>query len=200
MAVVAPFLHPASSFVNLRGQHSLPPDSPRLARLLARHEGRVRALGREALEKHDATFLRIGYRVDTADCFVIDWRPDGGDWLSRAANRLAGRAPSGEPLSVTSCALRPATRDPLQAQREQRVSLLFDRIEKACPRLFRGQTAVTDPLANDGWSRNYTGLDAQLQAFGDHVVLSLYRAGRQVDLGRLSAWEQAEAPVPPPCR
>ncbi len=37
MAVVAPFVHPASSFVNFRGQHSLPPDSPRLAALLERH-------------------------------------------------------------------------------------------------------------------------------------------------------------------
>ena len=46
MAVVAPFVHPASSFVNFRGQHSLPPDSPRLAALLERHRGKVRALGR----------------------------------------------------------------------------------------------------------------------------------------------------------
>src|SRR5205807_1246584 len=47
MAVVAPFVHPASSFVNFRGQHSLPTDSPRLAALLERHRGHVRTLGRE---------------------------------------------------------------------------------------------------------------------------------------------------------
>src|SRR5258707_9036960 len=47
MAVLAPFVHPASSFVNFRGQHSLPTDSPKLKALLERHRGHVRALGRE---------------------------------------------------------------------------------------------------------------------------------------------------------
>src|SRR5213076_205304 len=37
MAVIAPFVHPASSFVNFRGQHSIPSDSPKLAALLERH-------------------------------------------------------------------------------------------------------------------------------------------------------------------
>src|SRR5207253_10897199 len=47
MAVVAPFVHPASSFVNFRGQHSFPTDSPRLTALRERHRGQVRTLGRE---------------------------------------------------------------------------------------------------------------------------------------------------------
>lgn len=199
MAVVAPSMHPGSSFVNLRGQHSISPDSPRLAALLARHRGHVRTLGRDLSKNPDRTLLRVGYRVDAADCFTIAWRPDSDDLLSRAANRLAGATPSQEPLSVMSCALRPAAPDPAQAKLERRVSLLFDRIEKACPRLFRGQTAVTEPLVN-GWSRNYAGLDARLEAFGDHVILNLYRAGRHFDLGKLSAWEHDEAPVPGPCR
>lgn len=210
MAVVAPLMHPASSFVNFRGQHSIAPNSPRLALLLARHQGRVRTLGRSleavegkpppgALKRYDDTLVRIGYRVDTDDCFRMAWRPDSGDPLSRAANRLANPRPSDEPLSVVSCALRPAVRDPLEAKLELRFSVVFDRIEKTCPRLFRGQTAVTEPLVN-GWSRNYAGLDARLEAFGDHVILNLYRAGRHVDLGALSAWDHEDAPVPAPCR
>jgi hypothetical protein len=203
MAVVAPSMHPGASFVNLRGQHSIPLDSTRLAALLARHRDHVRTLGREleivdgkpqpaALKRYDDTLVRIGYRVDPADCFTIAWRPERDDLLSRAANRLTGATPSHEPLSVVSCALRAAARDPAQAGLERRVSLLFDRIEKACPRLFRGQTAVTEPLVN-GWSRNYAGLDARLEAFGDRVILNLYRAGRHFDLGLLSAWEQGDA-------
>src|SRR5260370_18264763 len=47
--------------------------------------------------------------------------------------------------------------------RERKVSVLFDRIEKSCRRLFRGQTSVTEPLAT-GWSRYYAGLDARLEA------------------------------------
>jgi hypothetical protein len=198
MAVVAPSMHPASSFVNLRGQHSIPPDSTRLAALLARHRGHVRTLGRDLSKNPDRTLLRIGYRVDPADCFTIAWGPDRDDPLSRAANRLAGAKPSDEPLSVVSCALRAAARDPAQAELERRVSLLFDRIEKACPRLFHGQSAVTEPLVN-GWSRNYAGLDARLEAFGDRVILNLYRAGRHFELGRLSAWEH-DAPLPGICR
>jgi hypothetical protein len=47
MAVIAPFVHPHSSFANFRGQHSLAADSPRLRVLLERHRGHVRTLGRE---------------------------------------------------------------------------------------------------------------------------------------------------------
>src|SRR6185503_12663944 len=46
VAAVAPFLHPGSSMVNVRGQHSLPTDSPRLKELLERHRGHVRTIGR----------------------------------------------------------------------------------------------------------------------------------------------------------
>jgi hypothetical protein len=210
MAVVAPFVHPASSFVNFRGQHSLPADSPRLAALLERHRGRVRTLGRrlelvqgrpaaEEVKAYDATLLRIGYRIDASDCFTIGWRPDDQDALSQAANRLARAARSPEPLSVVSCALLVAARDPVTATREREVSTFFDRIERRCPTLFRGQTAVTEPLGI-GWSRNYVGLDARLEAYGDHVILHRYRSAVAIDLGRLSGWEREDAPVPSACR
>jgi hypothetical protein len=63
------------------------------------------------------------------------------------------------------------------------MSALFDRIEKACPRLFRGQTAVTEPLG-EGWSRHYVDLDARLEAFGGRVILNRYRTGEVVDLSQ----------------
>jgi hypothetical protein len=192
MAVVAPFVHRESAFVNFRGQRSLPPDSPRLAALLERHRGRVRVLGRalelvegkprpEQVRAYDGTLARIGYRLDTADCFTIEWRRDDGDALSRAANWLSRTPPSSEPLSVASCALRPVPRDPAREETERRVSALFDGIEKACPQIFRGQTAVTEPLGS-GWARHYVDLDARLEAFGDRIVLNRYRAGEVVDL------------------
>jgi hypothetical protein len=210
MAVVAPFLHPASSFVNVRGQHSLPTDSPRLKELLERHRGRVRTLGRfleladgrpvEAqVRAYDMRLLRFGLRVDTADCFAIPWRPDDEDPLSQAANWLARGRKSIEPLSVASCALSRVDRNPADVEREQRASVLFDRIEKSCPRLFRRQTSVTEPFGS-GWSRNYNGLDARLEAFGDGVLLHRYRVGSVLELGRISDWERGGAPVPAPCR
>jgi hypothetical protein len=209
MAVVAPFVHPASSFVNFRGQHSLPPDAPRLASLLEQHRGKVRALGRglelvegrpraEQVKAYDETLVRIGYRVDAEHCDTIAWRRDDDDLLSRTANRLAGVGPAQEPLSVVSCALRPATRDPVELEREKRASMLFDRIEKGCRTLFRGQTAVTEPLVG-GWSRYYSGLDARLEAYADRVILNRLRSATHFDLGRLSDWERVDAPLPAAC-
>lgn len=200
MAVVAPFLHPASSFVNFRGQHSLPEDSPRLRALLERHRGHVRVLGREFDAKsYDARLRRIAYAVDPRDCFDIPWQPDAGDAISRAANWLAREPQSSEPLSVTSCALRQVARDPADLERERQASAVFDRVEKACPRLFRGQTSVTEPFGA-GWSRYYNGLDARLAAYGDEVVLDRYRAGVRLGLGPLSAWQRDAASLPGACR
>ncbi len=209
MAVVAPFLHPASSFVNLRGQNTIPPDSPRLAALLERHRGHVRVLGRSLelaedkpresqVKAYDGTLLRIGYRLDTAQCLTIAWRPDDDDLLSRAANWLAYIPATSEALSLVSCSLHQAAPDPGQAEKERRVSLLFDRIEKACPKVFRGHTAVTEPLGG-GWARHYVGLDARLEAIGGNAILNRYRAGLHVELGRLSDWEREPWAIPPAC-
>jgi hypothetical protein len=208
MAAVAPFVHPASSFVNFRGQHSVPPDAPRLAALLERHRGRERALGRTlepvggapapaALRDYDRTLERIGFHIDPSDCFTIEWRRDDADALSRLANALSGTAPASETLSLASCGLRRVPRDPESAAAERRAGAIFDRAEKACPALFRGQTAVTEPFGVKGWSRNYPGLDARLETVGDLLVLNRYRAGRLLALGRLADWERPEAP---PCR
>lgn len=210
MAVIAPFVHPASSFVNFRGQHSLPADSPRLAALLERHRGAVRTLGRalelvdgkppaEQVKAYDDTLRRIGYRVDVNDCFSIPWRSEERDLLATAANRVAAAQPAHEPLSVASCALVAAARDPVQEEAARRFSAVFDRMERSCPALFRGQTAVTEPLAG-GWSRHYQGLDARLEASADRIVLNRYRADLYFNLGALSDWERADATLPQACQ
>ncbi len=76
--------------------------------------------------------------------------------------------------------------------------MLFDRIEKSCRRLFRGQTAVTEPLGG-GWSRYYAGLDARLEAYADRVILNRFRSATHFDLGRLSDWEREGAAPPAAC-
>ena len=210
MAVVAPFLHPAAALVNLRGQHSLAPDNPRLVALLERHGGRVRALGRglelkngapdpAQVTAYDGTLTRIGYRLDPRDCFTIAWRPEREDFVSRAANALSPTSDLTESLSLVSCGLVPSPRDPAREADERRASLAFERLERACPRLFRGNTAVTEPLGR-GWARHYAGLDARLEAFGERVMLNRYRAGELVELGRLDEWEKGSATLPSGCR
>lgn len=185
MALIAPFLHPQSAFVNLRGQRTLAVDEPRLVELLRRYEGRVRVLGRSIeREAYDRQLARIGYRLDQSDCFAIEWRRDDADALSRAANRLSRAEPAAEPLSLRSCALRPAPRDPAREARAREASALLDRVEKNCPQYFRGQTAVTEPFGASGWARHYVDLDARLETFGERVLLNRYRAGEIVDLAR----------------
>ncbi len=196
MAVIAPFVHPASSFVNFRGQHSLPSDAPKLMALLERHRGHVRVLGREVrVPIYDSRLRRLGYRVDPADCFAIPWRADDQDALSRAANWFAGEPKSAEPLSLATCALLPAARDPADVEREHSASKVFDLVERTCPKLFRGQTAVTEAFGS-GWSRLYNGLDARLELSGDKLSLNRYRADVQLDLGKLADWQRVAPSCP----
>lgn len=212
MSAVVPHLHPQSSFVNLRGQHSVAPGWKRVQALLARHGGRPRALGRglrlqadalprpEVVEVYDSTMLRFGFRLDTSDCYAIGWRGEE-DALARAANLLAARLPSHERLlSLASCALVPGERDPRDIAAEERMARVFDRIERECPRLFRGHTAVTEPLGAE-WSRTYAGLEARLETHSGHVVLAPFFSFVYYDLGLLADWEGAAAPPQPPaCR
>jgi hypothetical protein len=210
MSVIAPFLHPDSSLMNLSGASSIPSAAPKLVALLERHRGRLRTLGRgpqlfdgrprnPQLAAYDATLRRIGYRVDPGDCFVIPWRRDDEDAPSRAANQLMIDKSAEEPLAVVSCALRAAPRDPADAAAERRASVLFDRVEKACPGVFRGQTGVTEPLGS-GWSRNYSGLDTRLEALDGRLIANRYYRGRfEVDLGALADWERGTPELPPQC-
>ena len=151
------------------------------------------------MQAYDSTLLRFGYRIDTEDCFAVLWQPDDADWLSRLANWLA-REPASHAavLSLGSCALRPGEREPAQAAAERRVSALFDRIEKACAKLFQGQTALTDALGAE-WSREYPALDARLQTYGDRAVFERYLLLQYVDLGPLTAWEEGRAALPGIC-
>lgn len=212
MGVIVPFLHPGSSFMNLRGQHSLSPGWKRVGTILAHHEGPVRVLGRglrmragksprpDVIDAYDSTLLRFGYRIDPSDCFAIPWLPDDRDIVSRWANALSGDIPSRERFfSLASCALRKAARDPREVEEEQRISRLFDRIERGCPRLFRGQTSITERLGNE-WSRNYIGLEARIETHSGRVVLVPFFRLQYVDLGNLSDWESGSASSAPPCR
>ena len=212
MAAVVPSLHPQSSFANVRGQYSIAPGSPALQPLFTRHAGHVRALGRflqlreggmprpEVVAAYDSTLIRFGYRIAADDCFAIAWQPDEDDALSRAANWLA-REPARHDavLSLGSCALVPAKRDPRDIERERSVSAAFDRVEQRCAKLLGGQTALIEPLGKE-WMRNYPAIDARLLTNGDRILLERYLALSYVDFGPLSSWESGEAPVPLACR
>jgi hypothetical protein len=211
MAAAVPSFHPESSFVNLRGQYSIAPGAPRLEALFERHRDRVRVLGRilqlredgkpreGVVSAYDSSLIRFGYRIDTAQCFSVRWAPDDADALSRLANRLMGRqADHQAALSMASCALLPAKREPAHIEEERRVSASFDRIEKACADLLRGHTALTEALGEE-WMRNYPGLDARLQTHRGRMIFERYLVLQYFDLGPLADWERGDAVLPAAC-
>ncbi len=160
-------------------------------------DGRPRA---DVVEVYDSTLLRFGLRVDPDECFQIDWQPNDGDFLSRAANTLASEPrPLRNILSLASCALVPGVREPREIEQEARYSKIFDRIEKSCPRLFRGQTSVTERMGGE-WARSYVGLEARLESSTGRAVLVPWFKLRYHDLGPLAAWESKEGPFPAACR
>jgi hypothetical protein len=211
MTAVIPFLHPASSFASLQGQNAAAPGWRRLAAFRESNAGRVRILGRglqlqadgkpraDVVEASDWTLARFGYRVDTRDCFEIGWRPDDGDAVSRWANSVGAHGGNRERImALVSCALAEAKRDPAEIEEERRMSELFNRIEDACPRLFRGQTSVTERLGKE-WSRNYPALDARVETSSGRVMLERWFKLRRFDLGTLEDWAAAGGARPAAC-
>lgn len=207
MSVIVPFLHPDSSFINLRGQHSLEHGAARMQALLAQHKGRVRTIGRALrlqrdgrprpgmIDLYDSTLLRHGFRVDAQDCFRVAWRPQRYDWLSQFANVLVTEDAGVRESNVVliSCALRPGSLSPAEVEEERRMTALFDRLERACPGVLRGQTSFTERMGKE-WSRSYAGLEARVETSHGALVLVPFFKLRHHFLGTISEWE---AGVPP---
>jgi len=208
MSVIVPFLHPESSFINLRGQHSMEHGAARLQALLARHEGRVRTLGRTlrlqrggqprpaVIEMYDLTLLRYGFRVDAQDCFPIAWRPQRYDGLSQFANVLvsweAGVRESN--VALVSCALRPGSLSPAELEEERRITAVFDRMERSCPGILRGQTTVTERIGKE-WARSYSGLEARIETNQGALVYVPFFRLRNHFLGTVLEWETGVPPL-----
>ena len=212
MTAVIPFLQRDSVFVSLSGRPSPSQGSGRLDRLLERGERPVRVLGRglrlqqdgkprpEVIEEYDSKLIRFGFRVDTTDCFSIPWRAGDQHALSRWANRfVVHREARDRVMSLASCALLRAERDPRDLEEERRISAVFDRIERECRGLLRGQMSVTERLGLE-WSRTYAGLEARMQTHSGRVVLVPWFKLVYLDLGSLAAWERDAAAQAAGCR
>ena len=214
MSVIVPFVHPDSSFINLRGQHSVEHGARRMQALLEAHKGKVRTIGRalrlqrdgkprpHIIELYDSTLLRYGFRLDPDNCVSVRWRPRREDSLSEAANLLvtedAGVRES--IVALASCALRPGSWSAAEIEEERRVSALFERIERTCRGIFRGQTAVTERMGPE-WSRSYAGLEARVETHGVHLVLVPFFQLRHYYLGTQEEWAKGvPPPLEKPCR
>ena len=80
------------------------------------------------------------------------------------------------------------------------MSALFDRMERSCRGIFRGQTSVTEKLGTE-WSRSYAGLEARLETNQGAFVLVPYFKLRHHYLGTIAEWETGVPPaLETPCR
>jgi len=214
LSALVPFLNPGASFVNLRGQYSIRPGGPawrRVEALLAKQDGHARALGRaisndsdgvpstELVQTYDSTFARYGYRVDPHDCYLIRWRRDDADALSRAANLVAGHIQAVPRQFAFSCALRRVPPDPREIAAEEEISRVFDRIERACPNIFHGENGFTERLGSD-WSRTYVSVEGRLETHGERIVFAPVHSLQYISLGTLGDWKRVDAPQLESCR
>jgi hypothetical protein len=190
--------------VSLLGRPSPSPGSGRLERLLGRGDRPVRALGRglrlqedgkprpEVVAEYDSKLLRFGFRLDTTDCFSIPWRAADQNALSRWANMFSAQQEARDRImSLASCALARAQRDPRDLEEERRISAVFDRVERECRRLFRGQTSVTERLGPE-WQRSYVELEARMETRAGRVVLAPWFKLVYYDLGALESWQRGD--------
>ena len=73
------------------------------------------------------------------------------------------------------------------------MTALFDRLERACPGVLRGQTAFTEKMGKE-WSRSYASLEARVETSHGALVLVPFFKLRHHFLGTVAEWE---AGVPP---
>lgn len=223
---IAPFLPEGSAFINLAGDYVLGPDGANGARiqsLIREYAGHIQVVDIASEYKLEptktmpdllhvnGTLASFGLRTDTADCSTMIFR----DMRTRFHKVLGGtlpvyipqlqgkvlRVPQSPDAYLVACGVvpDPASRVALAAA-EREPNLIFDRMEKECPRLFqpaRPMTRVFDD-GNGGylWSREY--LSTNLSAVISNGSLRLVdgtRGGPPNMLGSETDWAKAAVPL-----
>lgn len=223
---IAPFLPEGSAFVNLAGDYVLGPDGANGARiqsLIRAHAGHIQVVDVASEYKlkptrkmpdllHvNSTLAAFGLRADTTACSTMIFR----DMRTRFHKVLGGtlpiyvpqlqnkvlRVPQSPDAYLVACRVvpDPGSRIAL-ADAEREPDIIFDRMEKECPRLFQPGRPVTR-VFDDGnggylWSREY--LSTNLSAVISNGSLRLVdgtRGGPPDMLGSESDWAKASVPI-----
>lgn len=211
---VIPSVHPQSAFVNLVGQYSISLDGPggeRVRKLMARFSGHVRslslkrptesgqAINSKSVADLDSLFSRVGLKLDVSDCETIS----SANPIMRFEGGLtaASESPIGTPrMELLSCALVPENAVHAETDHErQRVTRVFNLIEKACPRFFSPAQPALERGAQ-GWTRFYFRYNTFLMmpVTGEDVFYFRIRELRDTYLGKLSDWEAGRVQMPCP--
>lgn len=205
LSFLAPAFHPASGFFNAAGGYAFDPDGPGGARargLLDRFDGRLRTLiGLDVTDEAgrfrvpdlggmDQILIPWGLVVDRDDCDAIGVAA-GLPLLKVTLTGVAGRTVPGP---ILSCGLRPAPPGARQAQDAARreISPVFERLEAACPDLFKPRGLRIEGGA-DRWYKSYTATDTRLTVTHGRVsYFSAVRGGDPVGAGSVANWLDPE--------
>jgi len=196
-----PWLAPGSSFLGLNA--GLTPDGRNGARaraLIEANAGRLRMLKLvEAIEADgrpivpsvavfDHSLRSFGLRVDTGDCDFITYQ-GSPSVIQRAGPKSGPR----DVVRLYTCRVvidaQPAERE-VDPERKRRADIVLDRLEQACPELFRPRAGSLRSGAL--WRRNYGDVVTWVNDDGLVRFTDLMRGGGDITfLGRQEDWLDA---------
>jgi hypothetical protein len=203
---LAPFLAKDSGLVNVGGGYILDPDSANGARVVALIRRfspnlRVAFLTSKPYENAghpapsppvDEALIGYGLRPDMADCATITVHGLPPELEIRYQTSLPQEPQNRDTTYVATCRLIPDTTDrSALIARQRAVNLVFDRLEDACPKLFRPRRLATAHYG-DVWRRLYEGTDIVAQiSFGRVKFADQIRPNGVIDVGSENDWAKA---------
>jgi hypothetical protein len=203
---LAPFLAKHSGFVNFAGGYTLDPDGANGAHvraLLHRYSPDIRVVFLASKPygntEHPASVPEVddalqwfGLRSDMGDCATITVHGLPPALEIRYQTSLPEEPQNRDTTYVQTCRVIPDTTD-LSAliARRNAASLVFDRLEDACPELFRPRRLET-VHSGDAWRRVYGGTDIVAWISHGRVKFSdQIRPHGLIDVGSESDWANA---------
>lgn len=200
-AFLAPFVHPASSFVNVIGQSSIDMNGAggaRLQDLMAQHTGNIRVLlgtnyvqvsdpkkRAAAVRRLSVPMARFGLQLNPDRCVSFksrrelipdhDIRPDAAEQIH---------------YWIMSCEAFALEKSPLLEQERLQATRILDAIATTCPSLFSPKFPVVETAAF-GFVRHYVGTEYYLTLNNStkEVSASQVHASTDASFGKASDWE-----------
>ncbi len=202
---LAPFLARDSGFVNGVGSYIDPEgaNGERVRALIHRFSPNLRVVflstkpqesieHRAPLPQVDDALLWFGLRPNMDDCATITVRGLPPELEIRDETSLPQESQDRRNTYVATCRLVPDTTDrSALIARQRAVNLVFDRLEDACPKLFRPSRLVT-VYYGGVWRRIYGGTDIVAWVGHGRVRFSdQIRPHGVIDVGSESDWAKA---------
>jgi hypothetical protein len=203
---LAPFLPKESAFVNVVGGYTLNPEGvhgARVKELVRKYAPNVRvvfvsgrpydeAQTRAPIPQVEDALLFYGLRPDMNDCATMTVHGLPPDLEILYTTALVQETKKRDTTYIVACRLVPDTVDrSALIARQRTVNLVFDRLEDACPELFRPRRLVTVHYG-DTWRRLYGATDLVAWISKGRVKFSdQIRPHGVIDVGSESDWVQA---------